>query len=57
MILEYNDINFVVLLDVVIGLCLELTVLCLYEMATCTLPSAVEEVKKESVGPETKSGV
>lgn len=56
-ILEYNDINFVVLLDVVIGLCLELTVLCLYEMATCTLPSAVEEVKKESVGPETKSGV
>ena len=33
-ILEYNDINFVVLLDVVIGLCLELTVLCLYEMAT-----------------------
>lgn len=33
-ILEYNDINFVVLLDVVIELCLELTVLCLYEMAT-----------------------
>ena len=33
-ILEYNDINFVVLLDVVIGLCLELTVLCLHEMAT-----------------------
>ena len=32
-------------------------VLCLYEMATCTVPSAVEEVKKESVGPETKSGV
>ena len=28
-ILEYNDINFVVLLDVVIGLCLELKVLCL----------------------------
>ena len=33
-ILKYNDVNFVVLLDVVIGLCLELTVLCLYEMAT-----------------------
>ena len=56
-ILEYNDINFVVLLDVVIGLCLELTVLCLYEMATCTLPSAVEEVKAKSVGFTTKPGV
>ncbi|MCQ5298801.1 hypothetical protein NE644_15230 [Blautia wexlerae] len=33
-ILKCNDINYVVLLDVVIGLCLELTVLCLYEMAT-----------------------
>ena len=40
-----------------IGLCLALTVLCLYEMATCTLPSAVEEVKAESVGFTTKPGV
>lgn len=46
MILKYNDIYYVVLCDVLIGLCLELAVLCLYEMATCTLPSAVEEVKK-----------
>ena len=43
-ILKYNDINYVVLCDVLIGLCLELMVLCLYEMATCTLPSADEEV-------------
>ena len=45
-ILKCNDINYVVLCDVLIGLCLELAVLCLYEMATCTLPSAMEEVKK-----------
>ena len=43
-ILKYNDINYVVLCDVLIGLCLELAVLCLYEMATCTLPSVTEEV-------------
>lgn len=43
-ILKYNDINLVIFYDVMIGLCLGLTVLCLYEMATCTLPSAVEEV-------------
>ena len=42
-ILKWNDINYVVLYDVLIGLCLELTVLYLYEMATCTLPSADEE--------------
>ena len=42
-ILKCNDINYVVLWDVLVGLCLELTVLCLYEMATCTLPSADEE--------------
>ena len=56
-ILKYNDINYVVFCDVLIGLCLGLTVLCLYEMATCTLPSAVEEVKTESVGFTTKPGV
>lgn len=49
-ILKYNDVDFVVIYDVMIGLCLELAVLCLYEMATCTLPSVDEEVKKESVG-------
>lgn len=43
-ILKHNDINLVIFYDVMIGLCLGLTVLCLYEMATCTLPSAVEEV-------------
>ena len=41
-----------------LGFCLGLTVVFyLYEMANCMLPSEVEEVKKESVGPETKSGV
>lgn len=49
-ILKRNDIDLVVFYDVMLGLCLELTVLCLYEMATCTLPSAVEEVKTESIG-------
>lgn len=56
-ILKYNDINLVIFYDVMIGLCLGLTVLCLYEMATCTLPSAVEEVKAKSVGFTTKRGV
>ena len=45
-ILKYNDVIFVIFCDVMLGFCLGLTVLCLYEMATCTLPSAVEEVKK-----------
>ena len=44
-ILEYNDINFIVIYDVVIGLCLELAVLWLYAMATCML----EEVKAEDI--------
>ena len=52
-----NDINLVIFYDVMIGLCLGLTVLCKYEMAICTLPSAVEEVKTESVGFTTKPGV
>lgn len=56
-ILKYNDINLVIFYDVMLGLCLGLTVLCLYEMATCTLPSAVEEVKAKSVGFTTKRGV
>ena len=56
-ILKYNDINLVIFYDVMIGLCLGLTVLCIYEMAICTLPSAVEEVKTESVGFTTKPGV
>ena len=45
-ILKHNDINLVIFYDVMIGLCLGLTVLCIYEMAIYTLPSAVEEVKK-----------
>lgn len=56
-ILKHNDINLVIFYDVMIGLCLGLTVLCLYEMAICTLPSAVEEVKAKSVGFTTKRGV
>ena len=56
-ILKHNDINLVIFYDVMIGLCLGLTVLCIYEMAICTLPSAVEEVKTESVGFTTKPWV
>ena len=36
-ILQYNDVDFIVIYDVVIGLCLELAVLWLYAMATCML--------------------
>lgn len=57
MILKCNDINYVVLCDILIGLCLELAVLCLYEMATCTLPSAEEEVKAEDIVFTTTPGV
>ena len=57
MILKYNDINLVIFYDVMIGLCLGLTVLCIYEMAICTLPSAMEEVKTESVVFTTKPGM
>lgn len=56
-ILKSNNINYVVICDVLIGLCLELTVLCLYEMATCTLPSADEEVKAEDIVFTTTPGV
>ena len=56
-ILKHNDINLVIFYDVMIGLCLGLTVLCIYEMAICTLPSAMEEVKTESVVFTTKPGV
>ena len=56
-ILKHNDINLVIFYDVMIGLCLGLTVLCIYEMAICTLPSAVEEVKAKNVGFTTKPGV
>ena len=44
-ILQYNDVDFIVIYDVVIGLCLELAVLWLYAMATCML----EEVKAEDI--------
>lgn len=56
-ILKYNDVNLVIFYDVMIGLCLGLTVLCLYEMATCTLPSAAEEVKAEDIVFTTTPGV
>lgn len=36
-ILQYNDVDFIVIYDVVIGLGLELAVLWLYAMATCML--------------------
>lgn len=41
-ILKYNDINYAVLCDVLIGLCLELAVLWMYKMATYMLPSVEE---------------
>lgn len=56
-ILKYNDVEFVVIYDVMIGLCLELAVLCLYEMATCMLPSVVEEVKARTIVFTTTPGV
>ena len=56
-ILKYNDVDFVVIYDVMIGLCLELAVLCLYEMATCMLHSAVEEVKAGTIVFTTTPGV
>ena len=41
-ILKYNDINYAVLCDVSIGLCLELAVLWMYKMIICMLPSVDE---------------
>ena len=56
-ILKRNDIDLVVFYDVMLGLCLGLMVLCLYEMATCMLPSAVEEVKAGTIVFTTTPGV
>ena len=41
-ILKYNDINYAVLGDVLIGLCLELAVLWMYKMTIYMLPSVEE---------------
>ena len=41
-ILKYNDINYAVLCDVLIGLCLELAVLWMYKMTIYMLPSMEE---------------
>lgn len=41
-ILKYNDINYAVLCDVLIGLCLELAVLWMYKMTIYMLPSVEE---------------
>ena len=41
-ILKCNDINYVVLCDVLIGLCLELAVLWMYKMTIYMLPSVEE---------------
>ena len=41
-ILKYNDINYAVLCDVLIGLCLELAVLWMYKMTIYMLPSVDE---------------
>ena len=42
-ILKYNDIYYVVLCDILIGLCLELAVLWMYKMTIYMLPSVDEE--------------
>lgn len=44
-ILKHNDISFVIVYNMMIGLCIELAVLCLYEIATCMLPSEVDKIK------------
>lgn len=41
-ILKYNDINYAVLCDVLIGLCFELAVLWMYKMTIYMLPSVEE---------------
>ena len=41
-ILKYNDINYAMLCDVLIGLCLELAVLWMYKMTIYMLPSVEE---------------
>ena len=41
-ILKYHDINYAVLCDVLIGLCLELAVLWMYKMTIYMLPSVEE---------------
>lgn len=41
-ILKYNDINYAVLCDILIGLCLELAVLWMYKMTIYMLPSVEE---------------
>ena len=41
-ILKHNDINYAVLCDVLIGLCLELAVLWMYKMTIYMLPSVEE---------------
>ena len=41
-ILKYSDINYAVLCDVLIGLCLELAVLWMYKMTIYMLPSVEE---------------
>lgn len=56
-ILKRNDIDLVVFYDVMLGLCLGLMALCLYEIATCMLPSAVEEVKAGTIVFTTTPGV
>lgn len=56
-ILKHNDINLAIFYDVMLGLCLGLIVLFLYEIATCVLPSAAEEVKAEDIVFTTTPGV
>ena len=57
-ILQYNDVIFVIFCDVMLGFCLGMTVVfCLYEMANCMLPSEVEEAGTENVGFTTTPGV
>ena len=52
-ILQYNDVDFIVIYDVIVGLALELAVLCLYAMAVGML----KEVKAEDIVFTTTPGV
>ena len=52
-ILQYNDVDFIVIYDVIVGLALELAVLWLYAMAVCML----KEVKAEDIVFTTTPGV
>ena len=57
-IFKYNNVIFAIFYDMTLGFCIGLTVVFyLYEMASCMLPSEVEEAGTENVGFTTTPGV